>query len=571
VLLDLSNADVGRRLRELALFLAMQDVPFKPQAYERAAIAVAAHPTPVARILAEKGEAGLCAVQGVGKGIAERIAELLRTGRIADLERARAEVPVDIVGLTSIPGVGPKAVRALHRALGVRTVSELAEAARAGRVRGVERFGDKSEQNLLRNIAGLERSPGRLPLGVVLPLAASIERRLAAIPGVARAMVAGSIRRRKETIGDVDVVVACDDDAARVMEVFTHLADVAWVEARGPTKSTVRLKLGIDADLRVVPEASFGAALAYFTGSKAHNVALRRRAIERELKLNEYGLYRGARAIAGRTEDEIYAALELELVAPELREDRGEVEAAAGGRLPRLVGYDELRGDLHVEALGEASLDELAAEAKRRGLESVALCSVFAAGHERELARSLDAARAASERTSGVTVLAGVDAGIRPDGSLDLSGEVAARLDVVGASLRSDGPRDETTVALVRALEDPNVDVLFCPPAAGGERASPAFELEPVLATARRLGKSLEVCGRPDRTGLRDEDARRALEAGVKLCVTSCARRPAELAFGTELGLAVARRAWARRGDVLTTEPLSNVRALFGRPRRRGR
>lgn len=330
-----SNRDIARALREMALFLEMDGVAFKPRAYEKAALAVEALDRPLAEIDAAAGAAGLDALPDVGKGIAERIHEMLRTGRMHDLEELRRRHPIDVLGLTAVEGVGPKHLKVLHETLGIRDVRGLEAACRAGRVRALPRFGARSEQRILRGLALLARDGGRQPLERVLPLARSIEARLAALPGVERAVVAGSVRRGKATIGDLDfVAAAAPRDAARVARAFAALPEVEHVHARGDTKVLVRLKGGLDADLRVVAPASFGAALLYFTGSKAHNVALRRIAQGRGLKLNEYGLFRGERRLAAASEQEIYAALELPWIEPERREDASEIEAAQTGRRP---------------------------------------------------------------------------------------------------------------------------------------------------------------------------------------------------------------------------------------------
>ncbi len=324
----LGNADIARILREMALFLDMTSVPFKPRAYDKAADAVEALDRPLAEIYAAGGIKALEAIPGVGRGIAERIEEMLKTGKCKDHAALRRATPVDVTALTAIEGIGPKMVKALYDDLGIRTVAGLERAARAGKIRALPHFGEKTEAKILRGIGFLQQTEGRRPLQEVLPLAQRIEARLRALPAVEQVAIAGSIRRRKATIGDADFLVVSRDPAA-VMDFFVAMPEVAHVHGKGSTKSSVRLQNGMDADLRVVPAESFGAALVYFTGSKDHNVELRRIAQDKDLKLNEYGVFKGRRAIAGRTEEDVYAALGLGYIPPEQRENRGEIQAAA--------------------------------------------------------------------------------------------------------------------------------------------------------------------------------------------------------------------------------------------------
>lgn len=581
----LSNREVADALREMALFLEMDGVPFKPRAYEKAALAVDALDRPLHEIAAQSGEKGIDALPAIGKGIAERILEVLRSGRLADLEQLREKTPIDVRGLTAIEGVGPKLAKVLYEELGIRDVAALAAACRAGKVRELPHFGVKSEQKILQGIGFLADTGGRQPLGRVLPLAREIERRLAGLPGVERAALAGSIRRRKETIGDLDFLVAARD-AKAVAEAFAALPEVVHVYARGERKTLVRLANGMDADLRVVPLASFGAALAYFTGSKAHNVALRGIAKRRGLKLNEYGLFRGARCVAGRSEAELYEALGLALVPPELRENEGEIEAAREGRLPRLIEHGTLRGDLQIQTRwtdGTASIEEMAEAARALGLEYIAITD-----HTRDLAmaRGCDEARLLEQaeeirklnaRLRGFRVLAGAEVNIREDGSLDLADEALAKLEVVGAAIHSHfrQSRAETTRRVLRAIEHPHVDILFHPTARSlGQRAPLDLDLEALIAAAKRTGTVLEIDGMPDRLDLPDVAVRKAVEAGVKLAVDSDAHQPAQLGYADVFGVAVARRGWARAADVINTLPVTRCLAQLkraARPKRRKR
>ena len=564
----------------MALFLEMEGVAFKPRAYEKAADAVESCEQPVHELLAEGGEKALDALPSVGKGIAERIAELLEKGRIADLEKLRAATPVDVLALTSVEGLGPRHVRALHDALGVRTLAQLEAACRAGKVRELPHFGARSEEKILRGIALHKAASGRLPIGEVWALAREIEARLASVRGVERAAIAGSLRRRKETIGDLDFLVVSAKPAP-VMKAFVSMPEVVQVHAKGGTKAMVRLAIGIDADLRVVEAESFGAALAYFTGSKDHNVALRRIAQEDGLKLSEYGLFRGARRIAGRTEEEVYEALGLPWIAPELRENAGEIEAARAGKLPDLISYGALRGDLQVQTDwtdGAASIEEMAAAAKQLGFEYIAITdhtrdlAMAQGSDEKKLREQAAAIRALDAKLRGFRVLSGAEVNIRKDGSLDVADEALAELDVVGAAVHSlfGQERSVATRRVIRAMENPHVDILFHPTGRQLGRREPIdLDIDAVIAAAKRTGTVLEIDGIPDRLDLKDEHVRKAVAAGVRLAIDSDAHHPAHLGFADEFGVAVARRGWATAKDVVNTLPVRELLAALKGGRRR--
>lgn len=569
----MTNAEIARVLREIAVFLDMEGVPFKPRAYEKAANAVESCDTPLADLHRAGGLKAIEAIPGVGKSIAAKIVTLLETGALPYHEELRARTPVDVGALTAIEGLGPKHIKALYDALGVRTVEDLEKAARAGLIRTVPGFGEKSEQKILKGIEFVRRHAGRFPLGVALPAMEGIAARIGALPGVTEVAIAGSIRRRKETIGDGDLLV-CAADPAAVMDVFVHLPEVVYVHAHGETKSSVKLASGMDVDLRVVPRESFGAALSYFTGSKAHNVALRRRAQERGLKLNEYGVFRGTRRIAGRTETEVYAALDLPFIPPELREDAGEIEAAAAGTLPALIDYGDLRGDLQLQTTwtdGQNSIEEMVAEAQRLGHEYVAITDhtrglpMTGGSDEAKLRKQMAAIRRLNRTLKGITVLAGAEVNIERDGSLDIDDATLAELDVVGAAIHSHFglPRAEQTRRVIRAMENPHVDILFHPTARVVLRREPVdLDIDAVIDAAKRTGTVLEIDAHPDRLDLRDEHVRKAVAAGVLLCIDTDAHSVAHMHY-LHYGIATARRGWARKADVVNTRPLRQFLAAL--------
>ncbi|MCX8072869.1 MAG: DNA polymerase/3'-5' exonuclease PolX [Candidatus Binatia bacterium] len=566
----ISNAEVARILREIAMLLEMDNVPFKPRAYEKAAYAVESLSEPIAQVLEKGGERAIEELPGVGKSIAKKIVTMVRTGKLPYYEELHAKVPVDLSGLAAIEGLGPKNIKVLYEKLGVRTVEDLEKAAREGKIRSLPHFGEKSEQKILRGIEFLKRSQGRFLLGTVLPLVREIEGRLARVRGVRRVAIAGSIRRCKETVGDGDLLVVADDPDA-VMDFFVNMPEVQYVHGKGHTKSSVKLHMGMDLDLRVVPAESWGAALNYFTGSKAHNVALRRIAMEKGLKLNEYGLFRGERVIAGRTEEEVYEALGLQFIAPELREDTGEIEAAREGKLPKLIEYGEVRGDLQVQTNwtdGAHSIEEMVEAARRLGREYIAITD-----HTRALAMvGLDAAKLREQmeyidrlnsKLRGFRILKGAEVNIDRDGSLDIDNETLSQLDVVGIAVHSyfHLPRAEQTRRIVRAMENPHADILFHPTGRALLKREPYdVDLDEIFAAAVRTGTVLEIDGYPERLDLRDEHVRKAIQAGAKLVIDTDAHSIHHLDY-LFFGIATARRGWATAADVLNTLPVDEFLA----------
>ncbi|TAK09948.1 MAG: DNA polymerase/3'-5' exonuclease PolX [Candidatus Manganitrophaceae bacterium] len=565
------NAEIAEILREIAFFLDMEEIPFKPRAYEKAAYAVEALDAPLDEIYRRGGIKAVEEIPGVGKSIAEKLVTLIETGKLPYYEALREKSPVDVEHLTSIEGLGPKKIKLLYDQLGVRTVDDLERAAMEGNIHPLPRFGEKSEQKILKGISFFKKSGSRYPIGVILPVIRDIERRLEKVPGVKRLAVAGSIRRWKETIGDGDLL-AVSNDPGRVMDFFVSMPEVIYLHAKGPTKSSIKIKSGIDVDLRVVPEESFGAALCYFTGSKAHNIHLRKIAIGKGLKLSEYGVFRGERPIAGRTEEEVYAALGLPFIPPELREETGEIEAALAGRLPKLIGYDDLRGDLQTQTHwtdGAHSIEEMAAEAKRLGREYLAITdhtkslAMVKGSDEKRLRKQMAAIDAVNKKLRGITLLKGAEVNIDKDGRLDIDDETLAQLDVVGIAVHSHFglSRAEMTRRVIRAMENPHVDILFHPTGRILQKREPVdIDIDAVIQAARRTGTALEVDAFPDRLDLKDEHIRKAVEAGVKLVIDSDAHHIHHLSY-LQFGIATARRGWAKRSDILNALPLNSFLA----------
>jgi len=561
------NAELARCFRDIAAYLEMEDVPFKPRAYEKAAMAIESHDRPLEEVYREGGEKALCEIPGVGKSMAEKLAELITTGKCKVHEEYRRRKPVDLAALTAVEGVGPKAVKVLYEHLGVRSVEDLVAAARAGKIRALPHFGEKSEQRILKALAFVQASGQRQPLHLVRPLVEEIAARLGRHPGVERVAVAGSIRRRRDTIGDADLLAVARRPAA-VIAAFAGLPQVARVLGQGETKCSVKLDSGLQVDLRVVPAQSFGAALLYFTGSKAHNIALRQIAIKHKLKLSEYGLFRGSRAVAGRTEEEIYERLGLAWIPPELREDQGEIEAARSGKLPKLIEPNDLRGDLQTQTKwtdGADSIEAMAAAARVAGFEYIAITdhtvslAMTRGSDEAKLRRQMREIDRLNRKLDGIRILKGAEVNINKDGTLDIDDETLAQLEVVGVAVHSyfNLPRAEQTARITRAVRSPHADILFHPTGRViGKREPYDVDIEAVIAAAKESGTVLELDAYPDRLDLRDEHVRRALTAGVPIVIDSDAHSVKHFPFPRLYGVDQARRGWATAADVLNTLPV---------------
>ncbi|HTM68528.1 MAG TPA: DNA polymerase/3'-5' exonuclease PolX [Candidatus Binatia bacterium] len=590
-----SNREIAAMMREMAAFYEMEGVPFKPQAYEQAADGIASADVSAESLFKTDGVKGLRRIPGVGEGIAGHIKTLFTKGTFPEYARFKKKYPFDALALTSIEGIGPKTALAMYKALKVRTLKDLERAARAGKIADVPHYGAKAQEHILKGLgigeedgkrtrgpALIKKEVGeRKILGFILPLARGMEERLRAVAGVQHAVVCGSVRRRQETIGDLDFIVTTSQPK-KVMDAFASFPEVARVLERGGTMTTVRLANGMHADVRVVPDGSFGAAVQYFTGDKDHGIKTRKMAIKKGLKLNEYGLWRGKRKIASRTEEDVYRALGLPYIEPELRTDTGEIEAAKAGTLPKVIGYDAMRGDLQVQtdwSDGAGSIADMAAAASELGYEYMAVTdhtkalAMTGGLNAKRLAQQARAIEAFNRRSRSVTVLKGIEADILKDGSLSLSGATLARLDFVGASVHSHFrlSREQQTARIIEAMKDPNVDAIFHPTGRKINKREPAeVDMEALLKAAKATGTAMEIDAYPDRSDLKDKHVRMAVALGVKLVIDTDAHEPAHMRY-MDNGIAIARRGWAERKDVLNARPLKELLQWLRKPKKERR
>lgn len=574
----MDNLAIARVLAQIGDLLEIKaENPFKIRAYRNASETI----VHTAERIADLPSAGRLALQGIGKDINAKITELLETGQIAYHQALLEEFPPTILDLLNLQGVGPKTVALLYRELGIRTLEELEQAARDGKLRAIKGMGAKKETWILKALEERTRVTGRRLIAEAHDTAAALVSALRAHAPDADITPVGSLRRGCETCGDIDIVAA--GGPPTLMEAFTSYHQVERILAHGETKSSVLLRGGFQADLRSVPRESHGAALQYFTGSKPHNIALRDRAIKRGLKLNEYGLYRNEDgvAIAGATEEDIYAALGLAFVPPELRENRGEIEAAERGELPRLITLSDLLGDLHMHTTatdGRADAETMALAAKASGLRYIAITDhsqALAMANGLDETRALEHARQIRElnaRLDGITVLAGIECDIRADGTLDLAHDCLAQLDIVIASVHSAFNQEEAqmTERILRAIDCPWVDVLGHP--SGRmllKREGYRFNFDAVVQAAAGSGLAIEINSQPYRLDLDEHHARLARDRGVKLTIDSDAHSPAALGL-LRWGATVARRAWLTPDDVLNTLPLDQFTQKLRRARAQG-
>ncbi|MDQ3562030.1 MAG: DNA polymerase/3'-5' exonuclease PolX [Thermoproteota archaeon] len=568
------NSDVAKVMRDLGFLTEISEedpnVQFRARAYYRAADTIANLPENVTDIYSKQGVKGLLEIPSVGKAIALKIEEYLNTHKVHHLEELKAKVPVSIDEMYGIEGIGPKTIKMFYDKLQIKNLADLEKAATEGKLKTLPGFTEKKEHDIIKQIEFFKRGRGRFIIGEIYPLVKQIETRLQSISGVINAVATGSIRRMKETIGDIDYLVVCNDPE-QVIDFFVKMPEVQEILGKGQAKAFVKLASGIDADLLVVPEESWGSALQYFTGSKEHSVQLRKMAISKGLRLNEWGVFKGDKSIAGATEEEVYKTLGIQWMPPEMRENTGEIELGKEGKIPKLVDYGSLKGDLQVHSEnsdGTATIEEMARGAKAFGLDYIAITdhtkSLTIAGglEEQELLEQADRITQLNDSLGKeFRILSSAEVNILKDGSLDISNTVLDKLDIVGAAIHShfNLPIETQTERLIKAANNPSVDILFHPTGRIiNRRAGYPVDIDRVIDVAKDTETVLEIDAHYDRLDLKDEHVRRAIKEGVKLVVDSDAHHPIHYSFLT-FGVAQARRGWAMQSDILNTLPADKL------------
>ena len=584
------NQELANIFYEIADFLEMENIQFKPRALQKAAISLESLERDVRDIYREGGRKSLEKIPGVGESIAEKIEEYLKTGKIKYYQDLKRKTPVKMQDLTAIEGLGPKKVKTLYQKLGIRNIKDLEKAVKTHKIAPLFGFGEKTEKNILEGIMFLKRSKGRFLLGDILPEAREIEQKLKSLKEIDKISVAGSVRRRKETIGDIDFLVITKNPA-KVMDFFVSLPGIIKVWGKGSTKSSVRVKQGFDVDLRVVPEKSYGSALQYFTGSKEHNIATRKIAMDKGLKLSEYGLFtlpnfskknlggfRGKKMIAGKTEEGIYQKLGMEWMPPEMRENQGEIEAALASKLPKIIDYDDIRGDLHCHSKwdgGANPISEMAKAAQEMGYEYLGISDhtkflrIEHGLNERQLVqqrREIDKLNSKFKiQNSKFRILQGAETNILNDGSIDINNEALKKLDYAIAGIHSNFKmeKEKMTDRIIKAMKNPYIKIISHPTGRILKRRDEyQIDFDKILRAAKEFKVILEINSFPERLDLNDQNIRRAKEAGVKMVINTDSHHKDQLRY-MEFGIAQARRGWAEKEDIINTQSLEKLLKYF--------
>lgn len=567
-MIGLKNVLVAKILNEIADILEMKEIEFKPRAYRRAARTIES----LSRSIEDVQEEGkLQELPGVGKSIASKISEIIKTGTSEYYEQLKTEMPVDVGELTSVEGMGPKTVERLYKQLGVKTLQDLERAAKEHKIRDIKGLGPKIEENILEHIQLAKRKKERMLLGHALPIAEELKNKLEnELDVIKKIEVAGSLRRMKPTIGDIDILVTSTDHD-KVGDYFTSMDDVSEVLGRGKTKISVILKNDLQADLRLIEEKSYGSALLYFTGSKDHNIELRKVALDKGYKLSEYGLFKNDKQIAGKTEIEVYDKLGMKFIPPELRENKGEIGAAQQDKLPELIGYDAIKGDLQCHTKwsdGSETIEEMAKTAMELGYEYLCITDhygdmkIAGALDNNQLREELKEIEKVNNKLEDIEILKGAEIDIQPDGSFNVSKDLLRELDVVIASIHSNfnQAEKEMTERVVKAMENEHVDIIAHPTARKvNKKWAVKMDMETVFDASKETGTFLEINSSPDRLDLDDSTAKAAVEAGCKLVIDTDAHTKDHMRY-MRLGIAMARRGWLQKRDIINTLNLKQLK-----------
>lgn len=568
----MKNLEVARMLYEIADILEAQDVEFKPRAYRRAARSIEELSEDIVDIW-KRGE--LEEISGVGKHIAAKISEYLETGKLKYYEKLKKEFPVDLEELGKVEGLGPKKAIKLYKELGIKNLDELKKAVEKGKVKGLEGFGEKSEKKIMEGIGLAKESGKRMLLSQATPIANELAEKLRSLKEVEKLEIVGSYRRRNETIGDLDMLVV-SKNPGKVMDYFTKIESGLKVLAKGPSKSSIKLGSGLQVDLRVFDEASYGAAMMYFTGSKDHNIALRKIAISKKMKLSEYGLFSGEKSVAGKTEEEVYKKLGLkQWIPPELRENMGEIEASQKGSLPKLVELKDIRGDLHCHtnwSEGKNTIEEMAAEAKSKGYEYLlvsdhggSLVPIANCMSEDKILKQGKKIDELNRKLKGITLLKGSETNIKPDGTIDVNDKALKTLDIAISAVHTKFKmsKKEMTKRIITAMENEHIDIIAHPSGRLiGSRKPIDFDFDEVVDAAKRTGTFLEINCQPERLDLNYMDVFRARNK-IRFTLGTDAHDKRHMDY-MGLGVSQARRGWCGKKNILNTLTLKELKKIFG-------
>lgn len=576
------NDEIAKIFFDIANYLKAQDIPFKPQAYEKAALILQNMEQDIKEVYEKGGIKALKALPGIGESMAQKIQEYIETGKIQYYEELKKQLPVNLTEISAIEGVGPKRAKVLYERLGIKTLDDLEKAAKEHKICKLFGFGEKTEKNILEGIEFVKKSKGRFLLSFMLPKAFEIKNYLSKIKGVSRVDFAGSLRRRKETIGDMDFLVVCTNPK-EVIDYFVSMPGVVKVWGKGEAKSSVRMKEGYDIDLRVVSEDSYGSMMQYFTGSKDHNIVLRKIAIEKGMKLNEYGLFKGNKKLAGKDEREIYNVLGLDYIEPELRENRGEIECALKGCLPKIIGYHDIKGDLHTQTEwngGENSVEEMALAAFSLGYEYIGISDhtqflkIEHGLSEKDLLlqrKEIDKINNKfKDKGIKIKILQGAETNIMPDGSLDISNDVLSKLDYAIGGVHSSMKmsKQDMTKRIIKAMENPYINIIAHPTGRILQRRDEyEVDIDLILKKAKETNTILEINAYPERLDLNDINIKKAKEMRVKMIINTDAHHIDHLRY-MEYGIAQARRGWAEKKDIVNTWKLEDLLKEFQKKRK---
>ena len=571
--MQIHNADIAEIFNKVADLLEILDEnPFRVRAYRNAARAIGGLSQSVAAMVEEGKD--LTELPGIGKDLAGKIGEIVKTGNLSQLQDLEDRIPPQLIRLMKIPGLGPKRVKALYDQLNITSLEDLKKSAEQGEIRKLKGFGEKTEAAILAEM-GREKKEERIKLNIAEEVANGVVSYLKKVEGVSELIVAGSFRRKKETVADLDILATCKK-GSKVMDAFVEYGPVDKVVAKGETRSTIVLRSGIQMDLRVVPEASYGAALHYFTGSKAHNIAVRTLGVKKGLKINEYGVFKGAKHTAGKKEEEVFDRVGLPFIEPELREGQGEIEAAQQGKLPKLITLKDIRGDVHVhtkETDGRHSLEQMVEAARQRGYQYIAITehskrlSMTHGFDAKRLAKRNDEIDRLNGKLKGFSILKSIEVDILEDGSLDLPDDILKELDLTVCSVHSkfNLPQKKQMERIIRAMDNPYFNILAHPSGRLiNERQPYEVDMEGLIKAAKERGCIMEVNAHPDRLDLSDIHCRLAKDNGVKMVVSTDAHSVNDYDL-MRFGVWQARRGWLEKEDVLNTRTADELKKLVKR------